>query len=364
MQRGTLNSARTAIGGALAVRQLGRWIVSGNSGTHTVKLVDAASGTDLSGGSVSISTSGAAAGQYLYADLSNPICLAPSSSYYLQCQETNGGDQWYNDDTTVTATSDLTVNNSEYNNGSYNVGVTGSHTHGPINFTYGPSSQPALTAQTLGTLRNNFTGTVGFKFTTTSGTPAREMNWGLDSTGNWSTYLTKTSGTTDLNQTRTSNRVNEITAVGTSGGLPLWATPAYDAARNMTTIPQVATPTSSFTAVYDAWNRAVKLSSGGTTVATYSYDGTNRRIVKVTTSPSETRHFYFTNQWQDIEERTGTSTLMLDKQYVWGIRYVDELVARYDSAGTLLYAMQDANFNVTSICSTAAAVQERYLYDP
>jgi len=36
-----------------------------------------------------------------------------------------------------------------------------------------------------------------------TGTPAREMDWTLDPTGNWPTYLTKTSGTTDLNQTRT-----------------------------------------------------------------------------------------------------------------------------------------------------------------
>src|ERR1700689_4752001 len=43
-----------------------------------------------------------------------------------------------------------------------------------------------------------------------SGTPAREMDYGLDITGNWSTYQTLTSGTTDLTQTRTHSTVNEI----------------------------------------------------------------------------------------------------------------------------------------------------------
>ena len=101
-----------------------------------------------------------------------------------------------------------------------------------------------------------------------TGTPGREMDYTLDPTGNWPTYLTKTSGTTDLNQGRTSSTVNEITAISASGGTPVWATPAYDAAGNMTTMPQVAAPTSSFTATYDAWNRMTSVSNSGGTVAT------------------------------------------------------------------------------------------------
>ena len=221
-----------------------------------------------------------------------------------------------------------------------------------------PSQQGHTSYDALNRLTEMQRGTLNSGKTGITGTPTREMDYTLDPTGNWPTYVTKTSGTTDLNQSRTSNKVNEITAVS---GTPTWATPAYDAAGNMTTIPQVATPTSSFTAVYDAWNRMVSLTAGSGT--TYKYDGANRRIVKVTTSPSETRHYYFTNQWQDIEEQTG-STPTMQRQYVWGIRYVDELVCRDDSTPTRYYAMQDANFNLTSICDTSAAVQERYRYDP
>ena len=58
-----------------------------------------------------------------------------------------------------------------------------------------------------------------------------------------------------------------------------WVTPAYNAAGNMTTIPQPADPTTSFTATYDAWNRLVKLVDGSNTVAEYEYDGAKRRTI-------------------------------------------------------------------------------------
>jgi YD repeat-containing protein len=155
--------------------------------------------------------------------------------------------------------------------------------------------------------------------------------------------------------------VNEIEVIG---GTPGWASPpAYDAAGNMNSFPQPASPSSAYTAVYDAWNRMVSISGTGGTVATYQYDGRNRRIVKYITAISETRHFYWTNNWQDIEERTGSSTSM-DKQYVWGARYIDELVCRDDATPLRLYLAQDANFNVTALISTSGVLQQRFLYDP
>jgi RHS repeat-associated protein len=214
-----------------------------------------------------------------------------------------------------------------------------------------------LTQMQRGTLNSGKTGITG--------TPSREMDWTLDPTGNWPAYLTKTSGTTDLSQSRTSNKVNEITAVTESTG-PTWVTPAYDAAGNTTTMPQVANPTQEFIAVYDAWNRVVRISDSSNVVAQYAYDGRSRRITKLTYSGgvlSETRDFYYTDAWQDIEERINGSTSM-DKQYVWGTRYIDELVCRDDATPQRLYACQDANFNVTSIPDTSGTVQERLIYDP
>jgi RHS repeat-associated protein len=195
---------------------------------------------------------------------------------------------------------------------------------------------------------------------TITGTPTVQQTWSLDPVGNWSTFATAASGTTNLNQQRTDNTVNEITAITETAG-PTWITPAYDPAGNTTTMPQVADPTQSFTAVYDAWNRMTSISDVGGTVGTYTYDGRNRRMAK--TTASETRHFYWTNGWQDVEERIGTATTD-DKQYVWGIRYIDEIICRLDATSQVLYACQDTNFNLMSINTYVGDTQQRFLYDP
>ena len=49
--------------------------------------------------------------------------------------------------------------------------------------------------------------------TAISGTPAREEDFTLDPTGNWTDYVQKTSGTTALDQDRDHNKVNETTDV-------------------------------------------------------------------------------------------------------------------------------------------------------
>jgi RHS repeat-associated protein len=197
-----------------------------------------------------------------------------------------------------------------------------------------------------------------------SGTPAKEQAWTLDKTGNWSGFVTKTTGTTDLNQTRTSNTVNEITGITESVGTS-WPDPTYDAAGNTITMPQPANLGSSYTAVYDAWNRMVSLSASSTMVAGYAYDGRGRRIVKSTYvggTLAETRRFYYSSNWQILEEWVSGS---MDVQYYWGTRYVDELICRNNTSGRM-FALQDANFNVTAITddTATAAVQERYVFYP
>src|SRR4029453_16005262 len=102
--------------------------------------------------------------------------------------------------------------------------------------------------------RGNLNGT---KDGIVSGSLTFEQNWGFDCLGNWSSFKEDAAGdgTFELDQTRTHNKVNEIT--GTTGGS--WTVPAYDRNGNMTTMPQPATPTSGYTSTYDAWNRLVKL---------------------------------------------------------------------------------------------------------
>lgn len=108
-----------------------------------------------------------------------------------------------------------------------------------------------------------------------------------------------------LVQSRTASTVNEISSIANTTG-PAWAQPAYDAAGNMTTIPTPAsalswanlsvdqwanltvddwanlpvdaTALTSYTAIYDAWNRLVKLADGSSTVQENAYDGRNYRV--------------------------------------------------------------------------------------
>jgi RHS repeat-associated protein len=231
-------------------------------------------------------------------------------------------------------------------------------------YTYDPL-QRLLTSQ-VGTL-NTATGTI-------SGTPASQESWTLDGLANWSTYVTQAGGSSTLNQSRTASPANEISGISASVGAT-WATPAYDLAGDMNSIPIPSTPTSSYTAVYDAWNRLVSLTSGSSTVATYTYDGSNRRIVKgvyVGGTLDHNEHSYFNESWQVLEVRKevgGTINANPLEQYVWHPFYLDAPLLRdYDPATsgspTRYYYTFDASYNVTAATSNTGSPMERYYYSP
>ena len=191
------------------------------------------------------------------------------------------------------------------------------------------------------------------------------QQWALDATGNWAKFVTTDlqAAAENLDQSRTSNRANEIISLTQRYGTP-WAQPMYDRAGNMTTIPKPAVPQSILTATYDAWNRLTGLSDG----SMYAYDALNRRNVHV--AGGVTRHFYYSDDWQVLEERLGSGpdAASTERQFLWGLRYNDDLVLRDRSPtdngmlGERLYAVQDAHWNVTAIVNTSGAVQERYRY--
>jgi uncharacterized repeat protein (TIGR01451 family) len=123
---------------ALSVSALGRIFVTGNSGTHTVKLVQASNGADVPGGSVSVSMVGGVSGQFKYVALGSPVTLQANTAYYLVSQETSGGDQWY-DSGTVSSTTAAAVNNSIYsynNSGTWNSYNSANTSYVPVNFQY------------------------------------------------------------------------------------------------------------------------------------------------------------------------------------------------------------------------------------
>ncbi|MFN8707534.1 MAG: RHS repeat domain-containing protein, partial [Planctomyces sp.] len=197
------------------------------------------------------------------------------------------------------------------------------------------------------------------------------QDWDQDQLGNWANFTEDSDGnaTDDLDQDRTHNDANEITDVTETTGT-VWTTPAHDSAGNMTTISQPAAPTSSYALTWDAWNRLVKVVDGANTVAEYEYDGSNRRVVKRIYAAGvldETRHIYLSQSNQVLEERVDSST-DANRQFTWGTRYIDELVLRTrdtDANGSLdetLYALQDANWNITAVADTSGTIVERFKY--
>jgi len=195
-----------------------------------------------------------------------------------------------------------------------------------------------------------------------SGTPSWEEDWNYDPTGNWrggsSAYLTKVSGTTTLNQNRTHNVANELTAISTTTGTA-WPNPTLDANGNMTKVPKPLDLGNSYDLKYDAWNRLVEVKpTGGSVLATYRYDGAFRRVTALISS--NTRHYYYSDQWQVVEERLNALTTA-DKRFVWGKRYTDDLILR-DNGATRHYVLHDY-YNVTAIVDTSGTVLERYGYD-
>jgi RHS repeat-associated protein len=209
-------------------------------------------------------------------------------------------------------------------------------------------------------------GTLNGSFDTTS-SDTRNQSWSLDQLGNSGDTLgTAVTGvTTDgTGQTRIHNKQNEVTQV----------------AGNNLTFDNNGNTTKDETGkqyVYDAWNRMVKAkSSGGSTLRSFTYDAEGRQATRSGFDPE----IYYSDKYQDIEDRDNAYSPATIAQNVWSMAYVDAMVLRdrdadllgntgtYGLAGSgleeRLYVQQDANFNVTAIVGTSGTVVERYKYDP
>ena len=216
-----------------------------------------------------------------------------------------------------------------------------------------------------------------------TGTPAWEEDWSLDMTGNWTDYVQKTSGNTDLDQDRTHNDVNELTNTTETTGTA-WITPVQDRNGNMTTVPKPASLSSGLTLKYDAWNRLVEVKDGATVIGLYEYDAKNQRVKRHldTDSPADPNgldtyvHYFYNTQWQTLETRQTTTesdqpeSLQPKYQYIWSPRYIDAPVLRDENTDQdslcddqRLYYLTDANFNITTLVDSSGDAQERYIYD-
>ncbi|MDR2407486.1 MAG: RHS repeat-associated core domain-containing protein [Bacteroidales bacterium] len=159
-------------------------------------------------------------------------------------------------------------------------------------------------------------------------------SWNFDQTGNWSQY-TKNGNT----ETRTHNAANELQDIAT-----------HDANGNMVLMPGLK-------GKYDAWNRLVEVrDTSDNLIASYEYNGLNQRIKK--TVDSAVTKSFFNENWQEVESVTNNQVT----SYVWGLRYIDDLVLR-EKGEERLYSLADPNWNVVAICDSTGDVQERYTYD-
>ena len=121
-------------GAPLKVSRLGRFKVPGNSRTHLLKLVDAATMADVPGGSVTVDMSSTATAMaFVYVDLAAPIILAAAAEYFLISQEQTGMDDWFDSNTKVTTTNVVTHVFAVNGDGA------GNYSRSPVNeFIYGP----------------------------------------------------------------------------------------------------------------------------------------------------------------------------------------------------------------------------------
>jgi RHS repeat-associated protein len=190
---------------------------------------------------------------------------------------------------------------------------------------------------------------------TITGAVNEEEDFTFDPTGNWPGYVIREQGVVTLNQARTHQQSNEITSLG-----GVTDTIGYDNNGNLAVMPKVRDWGTGQTLVYDAWNRLVAVQQNGAAVESHQYDGMDRRIWKQS-AMAGTRHFYYNNrkQWQVLEERLDDNATA-DRQYLWGLRYHDDLILRDDAAGRL-YALSD-HAQVTAVADATGTVQERYIY--
>jgi RHS repeat-associated protein len=158
--------------------------------------------------------------------------------------------------------------------------------------------------------------------------------WNFDKTGNWSQYTKN--GTTE---NRTHNAANELQGIAT-----------HDANGNMVLMPGLK-------GKYDAWNRLVEVrDNSNNLIATYEYNALNQRIKK--TIGSAVTKSFFNEQWQEIESQTGSDVT----SYVWGLRYIDDLVLR-EKGEERLYSLADPNWNVIALVDVTGSIVERMKYD-
>jgi hypothetical protein len=82
--------------------------------------------------------SGGTAGSFVYASLPAAVTLDANSTYHIVSEETSGGDQWYDFNTTIATTSVAAAKTSvySYDGATYIVIGPPNQSYGPVNLEY------------------------------------------------------------------------------------------------------------------------------------------------------------------------------------------------------------------------------------
>ncbi len=160
----------------LTVTALGRQYVSGNVYAHPMKIVNAATGSDVAGTSVTVSPLNGVPGSFDYADLPAGVSLNANTTYYILTKESAGGDQWYDLDTSAQSTNVATLSGATYGLPFVVVGGTAGHMYGPVDFKYAfavsVTAAPSPVTLSVSDVQH-FTATV-------SGTSTTSVNWSIN----------------------------------------------------------------------------------------------------------------------------------------------------------------------------------------
>ncbi len=205
--------------------------------------------------------------------------------------------------------------------------------------------------------------------------------WTLDLLGNWDEFKVDAdgNGTYAASETedRDHNSVNELDlrTPGTGSAIDL----EYDGAGNLRTEEVSSSPIKTYT--HDPWNRLVSVTMPSVAGEEYEYNALNWRTVKRADTDDggsfdQERIQYYSADWQLLEERidddapfTEGSDIDRVMGYVWGSRYIDDIVMRQvdtDNDGTYedeFFHLTDVLFSTVVITDEAGTIEERVSYD-
>ena len=136
----SLGTSISVVASAATISSLGRMCVSGNSHSHTLQLLTSSLTVVAS---ATVNMSGCTPNQFVNATLTPPVTVS-GGQYYLMSSETNGGDSWYNQSSTITpSTAAVSVNGAVYNyQGSYGSAGGAGTSYGPLTLSYGANADP------------------------------------------------------------------------------------------------------------------------------------------------------------------------------------------------------------------------------